>query len=356
MDWDEGAESGPSSSFCTAGQLFSRSQQSSSSASKRKYEHAGSGSGTGGRSKRVHMDPQACMDFMASDDGAAALVDPTSIKKSSKDPHRGLYPRARPSKPRQNIDMGFVSASEMIASKSIHTPGRPHPHVVHDLQKPPLASASGSLADSQAPPKVNTLSNYFKKAETAIRVKSPEKLDRSLPKLPVDPEHIIDLTGEPSDSDKNVDHSKANEASQELDDFDIESFFPNRQKTKNSWKQILGTCNPKTLKSSSIRKQSKQSSSQLNKPKNPWLYETSTPTKSKSSSQHSSRTQDKYGLLGSGSYPKEEHPDYFSMLPLEVIENIFCQLPIMDLCLNCTLVCQYWSDIIGNDRVSFQCL
>ena len=74
MELDDAAESGPSSSFCTAGQLLSRSQQSSDSASKRKHEHAGTGSG---RSNRVHMDTQACTNFMTRDDGATALVDPT---------------------------------------------------------------------------------------------------------------------------------------------------------------------------------------------------------------------------------------------------------------------------------------
>ena len=76
MELDDAADSGPSSSFCTAGHLLSRSQQSSDSASKRKHEHAGTGTGSR-RSNRVHMDTQACTDFMTRDDGATALVDPT---------------------------------------------------------------------------------------------------------------------------------------------------------------------------------------------------------------------------------------------------------------------------------------
>ena len=63
---------------------------------------------------------------------------------------------------------------------------------------------------------------------------------------------------------------------------------------------------------------------------------------------------DKYGLLGSGSYPSE--PDksgvnYFERLPPEVLENIFCQLPMLDLCLNSNRVCLAWNDIIANEKV-----
>ena len=64
---------------------------------------------------------------------------------------------------------------------------------------------------------------------------------------------------------------------------------------------------------------------------------------------------DKYGLLGSGAYPSE--PDktgvnYFELLPPEVLENIFCQLPMLDLCLNSNRVCLAWNDIIASEKVS----
>ena len=62
---------------------------------------------------------------------------------------------------------------------------------------------------------------------------------------------------------------------------------------------------------------------------------------------------DKYGLLGSGSYPKDnaERINYFERLPPEVLENIFCQLPMLDLCLNSNRVCLQWNNIIADEKV-----
>lgn len=63
---------------------------------------------------------------------------------------------------------------------------------------------------------------------------------------------------------------------------------------------------------------------------------------------------DKYGLLGSGSYPNDETEkiNYFELLPPEVLENIFCQLPMLDLCLNSNRVCLQWNNIIADEKVS----
>ena len=64
---------------------------------------------------------------------------------------------------------------------------------------------------------------------------------------------------------------------------------------------------------------------------------------------------DKYGLLGSGSYPKQKSDlqiNYFERLPLEVLEIIFCQLPMLDLCLNSNRVCMQWNDIIADEKVN----
>ncbi|WAR27074.1 FBH1-like protein [Mya arenaria] len=62
---------------------------------------------------------------------------------------------------------------------------------------------------------------------------------------------------------------------------------------------------------------------------------------------------DKYGLLGTGSYPREnsEKVNYFERLPPEVLENIFCQLPMLDLSLNSNRVCSQWNSIIGNEKI-----
>ncbi|XP_060062920.1 F-box DNA helicase 1-like [Ylistrum balloti] len=63
-------------------------------------------------------------------------------------------------------------------------------------------------------------------------------------------------------------------------------------------------------------------------------------------------TTDKYGLLGSGTMQKNviEKIDYFSRLPTEVIEHIFCHLPMLDLCLNSNRVCKQWNEIISAEK------
>ena len=46
----------------------------------------------------------------------------------------------------------------------------------------------------------------------------------------------------------------------------------------------------------------------------------------------------------------------FSHLPEEIMENIFCQLPVIDLMLNCVLVCQQWNRIITRYSVIYMCV
>lgn len=63
---------------------------------------------------------------------------------------------------------------------------------------------------------------------------------------------------------------------------------------------------------------------------------------------------EKYGLLGTSSSFKTtaEKPliDYFDNLPDELLEIIFAQLPMLDLCLNSNRVCCRWNQIISSER------
>jgi F-box protein 18 (helicase) len=61
-----------------------------------------------------------------------------------------------------------------------------------------------------------------------------------------------------------------------------------------------------------------------------------------------------FGLLGDAidlTESDDESGDYFSSMPEEVLQNILCQLPLSDLCLNAALVCRRWYDIISNEKV-----
>lgn len=45
--------------------------------------------------------------------------------------------------------------------------------------------------------------------------------------------------------------------------------------------------------------------------------------------------------------------DYFSRLPLDIVENILCRLPFLDLHLNVNRVCTFWNDIIRSPLVRY---
>ncbi|XP_022801523.1 F-box DNA helicase 1-like [Stylophora pistillata] len=71
-----------------------------------------------------------------------------------------------------------------------------------------------------------------------------------------------------------------------------------------------------------------------------------------------SSSRSTFGLVGGDINDFDEEDDsqdfnhcstHFTQLPVEIMENIFCQLPMVDLMLNCALVCRQWYDIISQD-------
>ena len=59
-----------------------------------------------------------------------------------------------------------------------------------------------------------------------------------------------------------------------------------------------------------------------------------------------------FGLLGrEQSDVKRPDVDHFATLPDEILEKIFCQLPVLDLCLTCNRVCRRWNNIIAAEKV-----
>lgn len=60
------------------------------------------------------------------------------------------------------------------------------------------------------------------------------------------------------------------------------------------------------------------------------------------------KTDSKFGLLG---HQPQEKINYFSKLPDELLQKVFCQLPILDLCLNCNRVCVRWNEVISQEKV-----
>ena len=44
--------------------------------------------------RRIHLDPAQCEELSQTPEGSQALTNPGAVRHSSRDPHRGLYPRA----------------------------------------------------------------------------------------------------------------------------------------------------------------------------------------------------------------------------------------------------------------------
>ena len=59
---------------------------------------------------------------------------------------------------------------------------------------------------------------------------------------------------------------------------------------------------------------------------------------------------DKYGLVGSSSCVHKEKINFFDRLPDEVLQHIFCHLPLLDVLLNSNRVCTRWNNIISNPK------
>lgn len=68
-------------------------------------------------------------------------------------------------------------------------------------------------------------------------------------------------------------------------------------------------------------------------------------------------TSKTFGLFGQTEnevFDEQGKIDYFELLPDELLEIIFAQLPMLDLCLNSNRVCTRWSQIISSERVSIE--
>lgn len=116
------------------------------------------------------------------------------------------------------------------------------------------------------------------------------------------------------------------------------------------------SCSADSQTSSSSDWLSARSSSSSSSPS---LSSVSTTCKSsRQNKKQPSASSTNYGLVGGDiTESDDESEDFnycgteFSQLPVEIMENIFCQLPIVDLMLNCVLVCRQWNNVISRDSV-----
>ena len=112
--------------------------------------------------------------------------------------------------------------------------------------------------------------------------------------------------------------------------------------------------NDSCIQSSQVSLESAVSKRGCNK-NNSISFQSTKQAKTKSSSSST------FGLFGGDIIDSDEEADSqdfnqcstdLTHLPVEILENILCQLPIVDLMLNCALVCRQWYNIISKDSVS----
>lgn len=344
------------------------------------------------RRRTIHLSTCECFSLAQSNDGAKTLSNPLGNRRNQLDTNKGLYPRHRTKK--STVSQTCVSTSATMSSSATNTNhSQKHEHYISNLNKNDFVSAKvvhvGALQNVhyvQLSPKKkpfkrknsfdtcatnNSILNYFEKSPVkAFDEEMPSPTSSfSLMYSPIKQMsgsiYISDSPLSESDSSnarsQSTPTSRMNIASKRL--FDVRQAASSEQakiktkKTKRSKKPAFDQ-RQHTLKQDS---ETLRLGSPLRDPAfeisdtETDLYENLDLSSLCKSHLNGSISSDKYGLLGTGTVPlqtnKKSDIDYFSQLPTEVIENIFCQLPMLDLCLNSNRVCTRWSCIISDVKV-----
>ena len=296
------------------------------------------------KKRKIHMDHIDCRDF-TDKEGGDRLKNPNSVSFSSKDPNRGLYPAVSRKKPGPAaMGSGFMTASDALNPKLPFLEASQAPS-----SKPPPQSSTSSKQDEEATPswwkpkgtksklpgQSNTLDKYCVKKTQASFSSSQTGYSSS-------------QTSSSQSSSPSLSQGKTTKmygAIRKVDDSAHSIFYDGSPKKSQSvTKRLFDAQKGET---SSQRKKSKKAPPKFNRD-NAFLYSNGSTEETKSTCT--------FGLLGEEtielSSDEEEDICWFDYLPVEVMENILCRLPLMDLCLNVNTVCKRWNDIISNEKVS----
>ena len=327
--------------------------------------------------RKIRMDLVDCMEHMSTRKGAVALTNPALTRKTSQDPNRGLYPRLPRADPA--LSGTFVNAREVLLSSGFHVASQ------HGVGRGRGSRGRGKHARASSLSQNNTLETYFSGTPSSRSQPSPApavvpgpsssissgncKLQTNsqtppfiLPKTPKSPRPkttlmfsgikktssgantlyvMNDVAGEQQPSQQSDNWSQEDIASAAKRD--LMSSLGHQSKDSSQWR-----CRDARSRPSQSRTRRKEPP-KFNRG-NSFLYNSDLAKPLPSEFRVKS---DKYGLLGTcPEIDSDEEEDQFLKLPLEVVENILCRLPIMDLLLNVNRVCLDWNDVISNERVS----
>ncbi|KAL3851875.1 hypothetical protein ACJMK2_015575 [Sinanodonta woodiana] len=342
----------------------------------------------GAKRRRIHMTASDCFSFAGTAEGSSSLTNPMSVTKGKQKQllpvHRGK--RSKEEKQTRVSDNSerhglrsvylenvFTKASEMydITKKSLSTIGYTEIKQARKRKSDPLTGGQKSILDfvtksplksqSLCPQSTSNQSSHENSYpipqstsnQSSHENSSPSKMFSPIKKLPNSESIFISdsPSSSPSSGHQHISHKSSirdNPVVKQL--FDAQKSLnmgSNRKKGSSSKIKIENNrvhTSPAFAKETMQRKLDKDCSFDMNAMFDSDMDDTS-----------DLKCSDMYGLLGTGHVAIDEENDkpkvnYFECLPLDVIENILCQLPMMDLCLNSNRVCLGWNQIISDSK------
>ncbi|XP_074646265.1 F-box DNA helicase 1-like isoform X2 [Tubulanus polymorphus] len=289
--------------------------------------------------RRIHMDSNACVDHARTASGSQALTDPARVETSSKDPNRGLYPRSKPgdycgpSAPAAGpgVNFGFQSASSLTR---IALPVDDHVGNVSNT------FSIGWKKNSVAPvPQKNSLRSYLSDVpSTSPSVRNPPPPEKAESTPPKNVFEMMIANQKSQNADKKTTKRKKRRKT-----IDKKTTANNRLSVGGGWRTSF-----------SLAALNAETSRGLNGLPPTHVVDLTT-INDDSDTDAMILSQAQFGLFGDSAdvqTAKRQTIDvnYFESLPREVLELIFCQLPMLDLCLNSNRVCLQWNDILSDEK------
>lgn len=133
----------------------------------------------GGGKRSLRLDFVDCQAHASTSQGAAPLVDPSRVPKSSRDPHRGLYPRPSRREKKESAGSRFAStdASKMPTfqkASSLLKSSAPSVYDSYDGARPLMVERQPAKKKSSSPTTpVNKITSYFEATRRTKRQRSP---------------------------------------------------------------------------------------------------------------------------------------------------------------------------------------
>lgn len=288
----------------------------------------------GGAKRSLRLDFVDCQALSASDEGAAALVDPGRVKKSSKDPNRGLYPR-----PSRSASAGDCSAHPMPTFQTASS-------LLRSNRAREACSSQNGTPDGQARLQA---SGDGSPAPVVPKGRSEDPgPSRSAPDCggsAARPMPTFQSASLLRRSNHAADNAPSNRRRRhETQDNKITGYFraaPQRKRQRYSESTESSDSPEEEFVGEVPRLPSKLP---VSVPPVDWGDSDS------SSSSDSVVITEVFGLLPAPTKKKEEPKleDPFGRLPVELLETVLAHVGLQDLLLVCTRVCVRWNEVIRN--------